>query len=324
MDGRVVVVGSYNRDLVWEVDALPAPGETRRGLRFRSGPGGKGMNQAIAASRQGAATAFIGATGADAFAADLRALATAEGIEARLETIADASTGTAAILVDAQGRNSIVVALGANERLSVAHVEAQAPALREAAVVLAPLESPPEAVSRAFAIGRAAGARTILNPAPVHPGLDEELLALADLVTPNETEFAQLVSRFGGMAVDATRLASATDEDLLTLCGRLPCAAVVLTLGARGVFAAPGGREGGVLVRAARVAAPRVATVDTTGAGDAFNGALAAGWAGAVGASPSAALVRAVQVASLSTERAGAALSMPQRSEVEARFPAAR
>lgn len=142
MSGRVLVVGSYNQDLVWEVDALPAPGETRAGLAFRSGPGGKGFNQAVAAARAGAASTFIGALGDDTLAEGARALARAEGIDARFATVPDAATGTAGILVDAQGRNSIVVALGANERLSVPHVEAQAEAFRHAAVVLAPLESP--------------------------------------------------------------------------------------------------------------------------------------------------------------------------------------
>ncbi|MGL6291436.1 MAG: PfkB family carbohydrate kinase, partial [Silanimonas sp.] len=122
MAGRVLVVGSYNQDLVWEVDALPAPGETRAGFAFRSGPGGKGFNQAVAAARAGAETTFIGALGADTLADGARALAREEGLDGRFETVADAATGSAGILVDAQGRNSIVVALGANSRLSVAHV----------------------------------------------------------------------------------------------------------------------------------------------------------------------------------------------------------
>jgi len=324
MDARVVVVGSYNHDLVWEVDALPVPGETRRALGFRQGPGGKGMNQAVAAARQGVPTAFIGACGADAFAADLRALAAAEGIETRLETLADAATGSAAILVDSAGRNSIVVALGANARLSVAHIEAQADLLARASVLLAPLESPPAAVARAFALGRAAGACTILNPAPVHPELDVGLLDLTDLLSPNETEFAQLLGRFDGIRIDAEALATLDDANLAALCARLPCAAVVLTLGAAGVFAAVGGRAGAnasaSLERPCRVPVPAVTVVDTTGAGDAFNGALAAAWANARDRSLASLLPWAVAVASLSTERPGAALAVPRRAETEARF----
>jgi len=324
MDDRVLVIGSYNHDLIWELDALPAPGETRRALGFRQGPGGKGMNQAVAAARQGVATAFIGACGADAFAADLRALAAAEGIEARLETVPEAATGSAAILVDAAGRNSIAVALGANDRLSAAHVEAQAELLTKARVVLAPLESPPAAVARAFALGRAAGAITLLNPAPVHPELDAGLLDLADLLTPNETEFAQLLGRFAGVRVDAAALASLDDESLAALCARLPCSTLVLTLGAAGVFAAAGGRAAAHapkrLQQPCRLAVPEVTVIDTTGAGDAFNGALAAAWASAPDHPLTSVLPWAVAVASLSTERTGAALAVPRRAETEARF----
>lgn len=320
MAGHVVVVGSYNHDLVWEVDALPAPGETRRSRRFRSGPGGKGMNQAVAAARHGVATAFIAALGKDGFAAEARALATAEGIDARFEAIADAATGSAGILVDAAGYNSIVVALGANEHLSCAHVQAQAALLRETGVVLAPLESPPAAVAAAFRIGRAGGARTLLNPAPVHPGLDLELLGLADLLSPNETEFAQLLARFAGVDVAASALAALGDEPLAALCARLPCAAVVLTLGAAGVFAARGSHATDTVARAPqRLAAPAVATIDTTGAGDTFNGALAAVWASS-GGELHEVLPWAVAAASLSTERTGAALATPRRAEVETRF----
>lgn len=324
MSGRVVVIGSYNHDLVWEVDALPVPGETRRALGFRQGPGGKGMNQAVAAARQGVPTAFIGACGADAFAADLRALAAAEGIETRLETLADAATGSAAILVDSVGRNSIVVALGANARLSVAHIEAQADLLARASVLLAPLESPPAAVARAFALGRAAGACTILNPAPVDPALDSGLLDLADLLTPNETEFAQLLACFAGVQIEADALATLDDTTLATLCTRLPCAALVLTLGAAGVFAAAGGRTDAnatfQLEQPCRVPVPAVTVIDTTGAGDAFNGALAAALASHHDPSLASVLPWAVAVASLSTERPGAALAVPRRAETEARF----
>ncbi|MBS3959420.1 MAG: ribokinase [Xanthomonadaceae bacterium] len=323
MPPAVVVVGSYNHDLVWTLDALPAPGETRRAGGFRSGPGGKGMNQAVAAARQGIPTAFVGAVGADAFAADLRALAASEGIEARLETVPDAATGCAGILLDAAGRNSIAVALGANERLSVAHVRAQAGLLRSAAVLLAPLESPPIAVAEAFTLARAGGARTLLNPAPVHPALELGLLDVADLLTPNETEFAQLLERFTGLHETADALAGLDDASLAALCARLPCTALVLTLGAAGVFAAPGGRAGTtgpvLLERAYRLPAPAVAVVDTTGAGDAFNGALAAAWA-AGGGTLADALPWAVAVASLSTERPGAALAVPRRAETETRF----
>jgi ribokinase len=321
MSGRVLVVGSYNQDLVWQVDALPAPGETRAGLAFRSGPGGKGFNQAVAAARAGAATTFVGALGDDALAEGARALAHAEGIDGRFEAIAGTATGTAGILVDARGRNSIVVALGANDRLSVAHVEAQAHAFREAAVVLAPLESPMPAVLAAMRLGRSAGARTLLNPAPVRGDLDAAALADVDLLTPNETEMAELLARFGAGPVDATTLRHRTDAELAALCARLPVRAVVITLGDAGAFLAPGARpRDGAAETLARVPAAEVRAIDTTGAGDAFNGALAAAWAASPDADPAALLAFAIQFAGLSTERPGAAAAMPTRADLEARF----
>ena len=327
---RVVVVGSYNQDLVWQVDALPAPGETRAGLGFHSGPGGKGFNQAVAAARAGASTAFIGALGDDALAAGARALAADEGLDARFETIADAATGTAGILVDAQGRNSIVVALGANARLSAAHIEAQADAFRDAAVVLAPLESPLDAVRAAMRLGRRHGARTILNPAPVQAGLGADALADVDVLTPNETEMAELLQRLAGVRVEANELRTRSDEQLAALCARLPVPAVVLTLGEAGAFLAPGARvaEGGGArgtsspspITARRIPVAAVQAIDTTGAGDAFNGALAAIWAERPDAALADLLPFAIAFAGLSTERRGAALAIPRRAEVASRF----
>lgn len=320
MAGRVVVVGSYNHDLVWEVDALPAPGETRSGLAFRAGPGGKGFNQAVAAARAGAATTFIAALGDDALAAEARTLAGREGIDGRFQTVANAATGTAGILVDAQGRNSIVVALGANARLSVAHVEAQAAAFRDAAVVLAPLESPLDAVLAALRLGRSAGARTILNPAPLPVAPEVALLADVDLLTPNETEAAGLLARLAGVPVDAEALRGLADEALAALCARLPVPAVLLTLGSAGAFLAPGARAdgAGVPVRVARQPAAAVRAIDTTGAGDAFNGALAAAWAARPDEGPGAFLPFACAFAGRSTERRGAAAAMPTRDEATA------
>jgi ribokinase len=321
MAGRVLVVGSYNQDLVWEVDALPAPGETRAGLAFRSGPGGKGFNQAVAAARAGANTTFIGALGDDALAAGARSIAQSEGIDARVATIADAATGTAGILVDARGRNSIVVALGANARLSTAHVDAQADAFRDAGVVLAPLESPLDAVLAAMRRGRLAGARTILNPAPVHAALDAAALSDVDLLTPNETEFTALLSGLAGASVDPSTLRHRPDAELAALCARLPVGAVIVTLGDAGAFIAAGA-TGAASTRTARLPAAAVRAIDTTGAGDAFNGALAAAWADAPDADPTALLPFAMRFAGLSTERRGAAAAMPRRAEVIQRFGA--
>lgn len=322
MKARVVVLGSYNQDLVWEVDALPVPGETRAALAFRSGPGGKGFNQAVAAARAGAATSFIAALGDDAHATAARTLAKEEGIDARFQTVADAATGSAGIVVDAAGRNSIVVALGANARLSIAHVEAQADAFRIARVVLAPLESPLPAVLAALRLGRAAGARTILNPAPLHAGLDRAALADVDLLTPNETEAAGLLARFGLPGVEASTLRELPDDALAALCARLPVPAVLVTLGDAGVFIAPGARvaEAAFAVQRTRQPAFTAKAVDTTGAGDAFNGALAAAWAEAFHTGPASLLAFATEFAGRSTERHGAALAMPRRVEIDTRI----
>ncbi|MGL6290917.1 MAG: PfkB family carbohydrate kinase, partial [Silanimonas sp.] len=218
---------------------------------------------------------------------------------------------------------SIVVALGANSCLSVAHVEAQASAFRDAAVVLAPLESPLPAVLAAMRLGHRAGARTILNPAPVHAALDAAALRDVDLLTPNETEAAELLVRFGAARVDPAALRALPDADLAALCARLPVGAVIVTLGDAGAFLAPGGANGSRWVTASlRIPAAAVNAIDTTGAGDAFNGALAAAWAAQPTADPATLLAFAVRFAGLSTERAGAASAMPHGADVAARFGA--
>ena len=315
--GRVLVVGSYNQDLVWEVPALPAPGETRAGTAFRSGPGGKGFNQAVAAARLGAETTFIAAVGEDALAGTAAALARAEGIEARWQRVSGQATGSAGLFVDGAGRNSIVVALGANAHLSVAHVEAQAEAFSGAAVVLAPLESPLPAIRAAMRLGRAAGAHTVLNPAPVPADLAAEALADVELLTPNETEFGLLLRQLADTTVDPAQLRELPNEALAALCARLPVPGVLVTLGEAGAFHAPGALGHGPATRAPAAA---VKAIDTTGAGDAFNGALAAAWAEAPSAPVATLLPFASAAAGLSTEAAGAALAMPRRAELRHRF----
>ncbi|MFY2763555.1 ribokinase [Arenimonas sp. MALMAid1274] len=320
MAGRVVVVGSYNQDFVWTSDALPQPGATRLG-RFSGGPGGKGFNQAVAAVRAGADTVFIAALGADDTAAGARALATAEGIDLRDEVHAGLSTGTAGIFVDAEGRNVIVVAPGANAELGVEFVQAQGIALRAANVVLAQLEVAADAVQAALDAAGAAGAMALLNPAPANAPTTDAMLAAADVLTPNETEFAAMVARHEDRKVDADTLARLPDAELHALCRALaPRATVVLTLGADGAFVSHGEHLRGDAHAHYRLPAHKVATVDTTGAGDAFSGALAAALARADGSFERA--VRfATAFAALSTERAGAALAMPRRADVAARFP---
>ncbi|HEY4560316.1 MAG TPA: ribokinase [Lysobacter sp.] len=320
MDATVVVVGSFNVDHVWTLDALPAPGETRSGA-YASGPGGKGFNQAVAAARSGVATRFVCALGDDAGGQYARTLAVADDIDLR-DAVADAPTGSAGIFVDAGGRNSIVVAPGANDALDAVHVEAAFDG-EPPRVVLVQLETPVASAQAAFAAARAAGALGILNPAPANVAVPSALLAPVDVLTPNETEFAALLRRHLGVELDPSSLAACGDAELHAHCRRLlPQGTVVVTLGAAGVFVshAPGTLRGDD-DECYRVAARTVSAIDTTGAGDAFNGALAASLAAAPERPFSAHAAYAVAYAGMSTERPGAALSMPSRDDVLARFP---
>lgn len=315
---RVLVVGSYNHDHVWSADELPAPGATRLGT-YADGPGGKGFNQAVAAARAGAATTFVTALGDDAAAANARALATAEGIDLRDEVHATLATGTAGIFVDAGGHNVIVVAPGANAALGAGFVAGQGDAFAGARVVLAQLEVAPEAVQAALDAASARGALAVLNPAPANAPTSDLLLAACDVITPNETEFAALLMRHEGIELAPADVADLDDARLHALCRRLaPRATLVVTLGARGAFVSHGEHARGDDDAHYRVPAPPAKAVDTTGAGDAFNGALAA--ALATGGSFAAAAAFACRYAALSVERPGAALAMPNRDEVRARF----
>lgn len=318
---RVVVVGSFNVDHVWTCAALPRPGETLAG-RYATGPGGKGFNQATASARAGAATSFVCALGDDPGGALARALAEGDGIDLRAQ-VAASPTGTAGIYVDGTGGNTIVIGAGANGELSPAFVAAQADALGGARVLLTQLESPLEAVLEALRLARAIGTTTVLNPAPANAASSRELLAVADVLTPNETEFAALLARHAGERVDADALTRADDDRLHHLCRELlPRGTVVLTLGAAGAFVSH--REDklrGDPRPGYRVPAERARAIDTTGAGDAFNGALAASLALSPAQPFAAHAAFAARYAALSTERAGAAAAMPGAEEVAARFP---
>lgn len=309
---RVVVVGSFNVDHVWRVASLPPPGATLGG-EYASGPGGKGFNQAMAARRAGPQAAFVCALGGDAGAQLARALCAADAIDLH-DQASDAPTGTAGIYVDAGGRNCIVVAAGANACLRPDFVTAALASAEPPAVVLAQLESPPDAVLQALQDGRTAGAVTILNPAPANATVPGALLELADVLTPNETEFAALLGRHVGERIEADAVAGLDQARLHALCRQLGHgSSVVVTLGASGSFVShPATGTRGDPGAYYRVAAEPVRAVDTTGAGDAFNGALAASLA----LRPDAAFGEHVRFASryagASTESEGAALSMPR------------
>ncbi|MEO8669956.1 MAG: ribokinase [Tahibacter sp.] len=317
---NVVVVGSYNQDHVWRVDQFPRAGETRRGHAFATGPGGKGFNQAVACARQGTATTFIGALGADAIGAHAQRLALAEGIDGCWAPPPPLPTGTACILVDSTAQNSIVVTLGANEHLDPQFVRRKLERA-EAGVLLCQLETNLDAVAAAFAACAPTTIR-ILNPAPVHPALDSELLANVDILTPNESELAQLLRQIHKTEIAPESVATCSDDELHALCRRLGLPTVILTLGSRGCFVSHADANlRGDASRFYRVPAETVVAVDTTGAGDAFNGGLAA----ILSTDPMPfrkAVLSANRIAALSTESHGAAASMPTAAEVRARFGA--
>jgi ribokinase len=300
MSRRVIVVGSVNVDLVATVDHLPIRGETVTGGRFAQHHGGKGGNQAVAAARLGGATWFVGAVGADVFGDEARAALAAEGVDVtELVALPAQATGVALIFVEASGENSIAVAGGANAALEPAHVAAAFDRLRPTRgdVVLVGHEIPTATATEALRLAKAGGATTILNPAPA-TGVTLETLALSDIVTPNEGEAAELLA----VAGDAEGL---DPERLARLAGG---GQALITLGSRGaLLVGAGGPE--------RLPAPAATVTDTTGAGDALNGALAAGLA--AGLPTSEAARRAVAAASLAVTREGAREGMPTAGELE-------
>lgn len=290
----IAVLGSTNMDLVAYVPKAPRLGETVTGTAFRTVPGGKGANQAVAAARLGGTVVMIGAVGADEFGVRLRSALAAAGVgTAGLRTVEGAS-GTAHITVDDEGGNSIVVIPGANAR--VTGLEAGDDSrIAAAGALLLQLELPLEAVLAGALAARAHGVRTVLTPAPARP-LPAELLAATDLLVPNEHEAASLTG-----LTDPHRAAAALLDEVPE---------VVVTLGAAGVLYAARGRA------PLTVPAPRVRAVDTTAAGDTFVGALAV--ALGEGRPMPDALRWASAAAALSVQRPGAQDSMPTRAEADA------
>ena len=317
---EVVVVGSYVQDHAWFCDAFPQRGETRIATGFNTGPGGKGFNQAVACRRQGIGTIFIGAIGDDALGRTAQAFVEPEDIDARWQIHADAPTAASSIVVDARGENRIVVSLGANEHLSPAFVREQFRSVRSSRVLLCQLENNLDAIAAALDAASTAGMSRMLNPAPMHPVFDPALLAQVDLLTPNETEFALLSRRCGFDDVDADALASLDDASLHALVRRLPVQATVITLGAHGCFVSHARDRRGDGEAFYRVAPETVRAIDSTGAGDAFSGALAAGLCLFDGEPFAKAVRHANRVAALSTETVGTAPAMPTAAEVATRF----
>ncbi|MFI7131708.1 ribokinase [Nonomuraea sp. NPDC050153] len=295
----VVVVGSANADLVVQVERHPAPGETVLGSELAVHPGGKGANQAVAAARLGARVALLGRVGADGHGRLLRESLERDGVDLGHLRDTPAASGIAMIAVGPRGDNSIIVAPGANARLTEDDVLEAAPLLRSAPVVSLQLEIPLPAVLAAARLAR----RAVLNLSPAVP-VPDELLALCDPLVVNEHEAALLLGAPG----EPDRQA----KELLALGPR----SVVITLGADGAVVAEGGSTPGAEGGAVHpVPSPRVAAVDTTGAGDAFTGALA--WRLAAGEPLTRAAAFAARVGAAAVRRPGAQDSYPTMAEVE-------
>lgn len=296
----MVVVGSLNVDLVVGLDRMPDPGETVFGTNLARHPGGKGLNQAVAAARLGAQVAMVGAVGSDEGGAWLRSLVADEGISPTTIAIDSGTTGTAVIEVDARGMNRIVVIAGANDSLTDDQVATALEAISDIAVVLAQHEVPMASIGAALRIGRDRGAVTILNPAPAR-GIPDEILRTVDILVPNEHE-AALLTELPTHTLDQAMAAAAA------LVQRGPHI-VVMTRGDQGAIWASATETGSV-------SAFPVHAIDTVAAGDAFCGGLA--MALAEGLPIDRALAWAAAAGALATTTAGAVPSLPYREAVAA------
>jgi ribokinase len=302
--GGILVVGSLNMDLVAAAPHIPAPGETIIGTRFFTSAGGKGANQAFAAGRLGGQVRMIGKVGDDDLGQQLRASLSGVGCDvSRVESVAGHS-GTALIMVSDAGENCIVVAPGANAALTAGDIASAHDAFEATSVLLLQLESPLEAVMAAAAAAKAAGALVILDPAPAPAEpLPEALLNTIDIITPNESEAAALMGTSNNDAAHDDPI-----EVARALRGQgIPT--VILKLGARGCYVLDSDGEG------ALIPAPAVEAVDSTAAGDTFNGALAVSLSEGEQLVPACRF--AVKAAAVSVTRFGAQSSMPSRDELQ-------
>jgi len=297
---RIAVIGSANTDLTTFTDVFPRPGETLFGKTFEMGFGGKGANQAVAARLCGAEVVMVGKVGRDLFGQATIDNFASFGIDTRhVQIVDDAPTGVAPIFVEPNGQNRIIVVKGANDRLTAADVDAAAADLRHVDAIILQFEIPLETIYHAIRFARAHDIRCIVNPAPAVPANLAEL-ARADLFIPNETEAEQLT----GQPVRSEAEAVACAAALLAKGFQR----VVITLGARGSLVADAAGH-------AHVPPFSVTSVDSSGAGDAFIGSLAAFLA--EGVPEREALARANLYAALSTTRVGTQKSFPRRADLE-------
>ncbi|EJD7032744.1 ribokinase [Enterobacter hormaechei] len=298
--GNLVVLGSINADHILNLETFPTPGETVTGNQYQVAFGGKGANQAVASGRSGANIAFIACTGDDDTGERVRKQLASDNIDiAPVSVVAGESTGVALIFVNAEGENVIGIHAGANAALTTERVEAQRGIIAGAEALLMQLESPVESVLAAAKIAHENHTSVVLNPAPARV-LSDELLALVDIITPNETEAEKLTGIRVENDDDAARAALALhDKGIGT---------VIITLGSRGVWASVNG-EG------RRVPGFKVKAIDTIAAGDTFNGALVT--ALLEGKAMDDAIRFAHAAAAIAVTRKGAQPSVPWRKEID-------
>jgi ribokinase len=298
---KVCVIGSFAVGLSLRAERWPAAGETVLGRDFDQGPGGKGSNQAVQVARLGGAVELVACVGRDVFGDSAFELYKAEGVGTTyLRRASQSNTGVGLIVLDPQGSNRIVLDPGANSLLGPGDVESARQALIESSVVMTQLEIPLDAAAAAVRVGRAVGARTLLNPAPAR-ALERDVLEAVDVLTPNQTE-ARLLA---GLAPEDP----GSDADVARRLLDLGAGAVVMTRGPEGALVVD---PGGMLA----VPSHDVEVVDSTGAGDAFNGALAV--ALAEGDDLAAAASRAVAAGALACTKLGVIPSLPTRAELDA------
>ena len=298
---RVLVVGSLNMDMLIQSPRLPKPGETLLGCRYVSKHGGKGANQAYAAAMLGSSVVMLGCVGDDRFGSSLRSQLEAADVDTScIRVCPDRATGTAFVMTDSAGSNSIIVIPGANELCTAAYVRQHEALFQQADCVLLQLEIPLEGVEEAVQLAKKHGKAVILNPAPARDDIPDALLAAADVLTPNETELALL----SGCETDTPEQVERAARMLLVR----GAGSVIVTLGAQGAMLV-------TPTQAKLIPTRRVNAVDSAGAGDCFNG-VAAGLL-ATGEELEEAVRTANIAASISTTREGAMCSMPTREEIE-------
>lgn len=298
---KLVVLGSINADHILNIKQFPQPGETVIGQQYKVAFGGKGANQAVAAGRSGADIAFIACVGADDMGERIRQQLVTDRIDTQpIEAIADSTTGVALIFVNAEGENVIGIDAGANAAVTPDYLDRHKQKVIDADALLMQLESPLETVIAAAKLAKQHQTQVILNPAPACE-LPDELLAMIDMITPNETEAQRLTGIAVNNDADADRAAQILHEK------GIGC--VIITLGSRGVWLSENGK--GKLVPGFKVKA-----VDTIAAGDTFNGALVT--ALLEGKQMSDAVRFAHAAAAIAVTRPGAQPSVPWREEIDA------